>query len=292
MNKILYSYIPYIKENVFYNLLETTDKLECDKSGGNSKCIIVDNYAVLKTGNIPGCGDSFPRMINCLHNLKKKNVNIAQILGYAVTQLGETYTNGTRYDKGYIVQEKAIGSELLYPGILRGKSEQECFNIVIRYLKMLDKIPQQHFDKWVADFKIITDNKIAVDPSKESNFFYDDKNGFSFIDLNFFTDEPLFDKIDSDGTCHHDKFITYTFLPFRALAIRRYNQFFKSSKDIEFAQKVMKEGCDKLVSALMKIGVSMKDIEYSFEKGGMQDYSRMRDLKIKNSEELASDLIK
>ena len=282
MNKILYSYIPYIDEDVFYNLLKKTDNLEYSKSGSNSKCAIIDNFAVLKTGNIPSHDNSFPKMINCLHNLKKENVNVVQILGYAVTRLGDTFDDGARYDKGYIVQEKAKGSELLCPSEFMGKSEQECYDIVIRYLKTLDNIPQQHFDKWVADYKIITDNMVLIDPSKESNFFYDDKNGFSFIDLNFFSKQRLFDKTNSDGTLHHDLFIDYTFLPFRALAFGRYDKYFKTSKDVEFAQKVMRGGYDKMVNALLKIGVTLEDIEYCLEKGGMRN-SRMSSFKTEHN---------
>ena len=91
---------------------------------------------------------------------------------------------------------------------------EQALEILMNYLTMLNNIPQQHYDKWVLDYKKITDSLIRIDPSKESNFFYDNEKGFSFIDLNFFAEKPIFNKVDNDGKKHHAEFILYTILPF------------------------------------------------------------------------------
>jgi len=46
--------------------------------------------------------------------------------------------------------------------------------------------PQIHFDKFVADIIAIVNSGTSIDPAEE-NFFYDDKVGFSFINLTNFS---------------------------------------------------------------------------------------------------------
>lgn len=267
MTDLKYSYTPYINNVVFEELLDRASSANFSKSGGNSKCAIIGNYAVLKTGNIPGHDDSFPRIIETLQDLKENDINVIPILGYGIAKFGEPFYNGSRYDKGYIVQEKAPGQELLFLGALRDKTEEEKHNIVLNYLQTLNSIPQAHFDKWVADYKAITDAKVMVDPSKASNFFYDSEKGFSFIDLNFFTQEPLFDKVDHLGNQHHAEFILYSLTPFKGF-LSEYSYFHKylqTPEEIAFAEQVAVSSYEKNFQALQQLGVTQEDMNYTLE---------------------------
>lgn len=269
MTELKVLHVPYIKQDVFKSLLKQLNDNEFSKAGGNSKCAIIDNFAILKTGNIPGHDDSFAKMIEKLQELKNNGVNVVPVLGYCVTQFGDTSKyNNKRYDKGYIVQEKASGSELLSYGAIRNKTEEEKHDSVLEYLKMLRKIPQEHFDKWVADYKSITDQKVMIDPSKESNFFYDEEKGFSFIDLNFFSEETLFDKVDHNGHKHHASFILYTLTPFKSFLINNglYTNCLKTAKEHAFANQVAAECFEKNLNSLKKIGVTEEDVIYTLNE--------------------------
>ncbi len=270
MSELKHSYTPHIDKVIFDELLKKAESSEFNKGGSNSKCAIIDNYAILRTSNIPGHDDSFTKMINALQDLKKKGVNVVPILGYGIIELGQIYDSGKRYDKGYIVQEKAPGKELLHVrSELKHKSEEECRKIVLDYIKLLDTIPQEHYDKWVSDFKAITDGKVQVDPSKESNFFYDEKKGFCFIDLNFFTSETLFDKVDANGEVTHEEFILYTLTPFRHLFGGVYDKYLKTSEELEFSQNVAAKCLERYFLALTKLGVTERDMEFVCERYNM-----------------------
>lgn len=47
----------------------------------------------------------------------------------------------------------------------------------------MEKIPQEHYNEFVKNIIKLEGNWILIDPSKSSNFFYDSKIGFIFIDL-------------------------------------------------------------------------------------------------------------
>lgn len=225
MENIIESYLPYIDKELFSAILDKVDQLSFNKSGLNSKCSIVGNYAILRTDNIPGHDDSFIRIINSLHELKQKGINVVPILGFGILKKGMPFASGKRFDSGYIIQEKAEGQELLCPNVLRGRTDEDCRVIVKEYLDMLRNAPQEHFNKWLSDFKEIGASNISIDPSKESNFFYDKDKGFSFIDLNFFDD------VKKEDNRHRIDFIQYSFTPF--------NRFFRGNMiDIFKMQKI------------------------------------------------------
>ena len=267
MIELQYSYIPYLSNETFDSLLEHIDAADFHKSGSNSKCAIIDKYAILKTTNIPGHDDSFIQIIKTLHQLKNEDINVVPILGYGIEQTGTPFHNGKRYDKGYIIQEKAPGKELLSPSELRDKTDDEKHDLIVDYLKVLKAIPQEHFDKWITDFKAITDEKVMIDPSKASNFFYDKKKGFSFIDLNFFMPENLFDRVDDNGQQHHAEFILYSLTPFRSL-LGESGPYYKylTPEELTIANKIAIDCFNKNMSALKKVGVTDADIYYCASK--------------------------
>jgi len=255
-------YSPYINEVLCRQLIKSAENSGFDKAGGNSKCAIIDNYAVLKTGNIPGHNNEFVQVIEALQDLRADNVNVVPILGYAIVEEGEPYKSGARYDKGYIIQAKAMGKELLYPAMIRNKTDEEKTSIVGDYLQLLHSIPQEHYDKWVADYKAITDKGIMVDASKESNFFYDENIGFSFIDLNFVA-SPEFNRLDENGEIDRSNFITHTFVPFLRILRGQYDNFYSPQE----LKQIARESFVKNVNALLKLGITKVEIDKAVERG-------------------------
>ena len=52
----------------------------------------------------------------------------------------------------------------------------------------ISKVPQKHFDKFIRDIIVLLNNDILIDFNAKSNFFYDETEGFQFIDLDSHTD--------------------------------------------------------------------------------------------------------
>jgi hypothetical protein len=189
----------YIDEKTAQSLISQAEQMtEHTKRGGNSKAFLIDGYAVLKTGNIPLFdADKFPAgqvpydiVIAKLQELKEQGVNVVPILGYSydperISRYGNTEGGGHRfaYGKGYVIQPKADGIEMWDRNLMKEKE------YVMKRTQTFADAPQEHFDKFAADYRDITDAGIMIDPSKKSNFFYDKQKGFSFIDMNFMMDE-------------------------------------------------------------------------------------------------------
>lgn len=49
----------------------------------------------------------------------------------------------------------------------------------------IDEIPQEHFNEFVNNVFKLRKKGLKIDPSKKSNFFYDESLGFSLIDLDY-----------------------------------------------------------------------------------------------------------
>lgn len=265
MENFKFLHTPYINEIVFNELVSTANSSGFTKGGSNSKCAIVNNYAVLKNSNIPGHDDSYKNLIETLHNLSQAGVGAVPILGYGITHQGKPFRNGERYDSGFVVQEKASGKELLYRGYLSKLTPEQQKEEVLNYLNLLNNVPQEHFTKWVNDLKTITDSQIAVDPSKTSNFFYDKDKGFSFVDLSFLTQEKLFEKQDSNGQTHHSEFIYYSFTPFRDLFNCSFNKIL-TEEEQSFSDAVLESCFNKTVEGLQEVGVTQEDIDFTIQR--------------------------
>lgn len=92
--------------------------------------------------------------------------------------------------------EKAFGSEL-YKSWIKSVditsneriTEQfgEYLNVLNEYIALLRKlanISQEHIDDFISGYLMLQQNaELMVDPSKPTNFFYDEEKGFTFIDL-------------------------------------------------------------------------------------------------------------
>ncbi|MBE5738985.1 MAG: hypothetical protein E7354_04590 [Clostridiales bacterium] len=236
-------------------------------SGSNSKCFISGDYAVLKTSNIEGHTHNFDEIIEDLNDLSNNGVNVVRILGYAITEYGKPYYNGHRYDSGFIVQEKAPGRELLDPHKVPvsfdpARNNPENRQYVLDYCTMLREAPQEHFDKFMSDLRKITDRKIMVDPSKLTNFFYDPEKGFSFIDLNFRTQEKLFDVADIECNQTHRPFLHTAFAMIKEFPLEDYNTGtpLYAPEEAEHIKTSMCLTFEKLSAAANKIGILPEDI--------------------------------
>ena len=262
---------PYISKEEIDRLLEiATNNPMYTKSGGNNKCFVIDDYAVLKTSNIEGHTENFDKIIEDIYELKNMGVNVTPILGYAIVQYGTPYYNGARYDSGFIIQERAKGQELLnYHDTPRSSSTntQENRDKVLNYCQMLYNAPQEHFDKFVADYKMITDKKISIDASKLTNFFYDHDKGFSFIDMNFYSNENEFDKLDVEGNSSHRLFICHILSLTNRIPLQSYEGIpYYSPEECEFIKMSMCSVVQKMQQSLLKIGVSEQDIQNVFKE--------------------------
>lgn len=81
----------------------------------------------------------------------------------------------------YKVMEKAAGVEV-------DKLSEE----------QVAEIPQEHYDQFVEDIASLDSKGLQIDPSKKSNFFYDNQQGFSIIDLaDFHPYRPSEDKLNN-----------------------------------------------------------------------------------------------
>lgn len=67
-------------------------------------------------------------------------------------------------------------------------SNIDAYNYILKRTSDISKIPQKHFDKFISDIIILCDNDILIDFNGKSNFFYEENEGFQFIDLDSHTD--------------------------------------------------------------------------------------------------------
>lgn len=68
----------------------------------------------------------------------------------------------------------------------------------------VQNIPQEHYNQYIHDIKILESQGIKIDPSKASNFFYSKNTWFHFIDLDIFDETPnrsMFD-MESNFNAH------------------------------------------------------------------------------------------
>ncbi|MDR0446737.1 MAG: hypothetical protein LBH17_06920, partial [Oscillospiraceae bacterium] len=124
--------------------------------------------------------------------LKEQGVAVVPILGYCFEPESE---NGS----GYIIQLRAKGEELYDDAIMKEyyvskdnlaylSSDTDAKKYVISRTELISKVPQDHFDKFINDIIVLLNNDILIDFNGKSNFFYDDTEGFQFIDLDSHTD--------------------------------------------------------------------------------------------------------
>lgn len=168
-----------IDRDIVQQMIAATEKMTHEKTGDNgfqaTKVFLFDEYAALKMQNMNFRNVTtedanlkhLERLAGTLLELQADGVNVIPIMAFRCE-------NGN----GYIVQQRAKGTELYD----RHKTNEKSY--VIERVKLLSNAPQEHFNKFVADAIRIIVAGVIVDFAGKDNFFYDEKVGFQFIDLN------------------------------------------------------------------------------------------------------------
>lgn len=181
MSKIIYSK-GLGKLNLLYLINNSNQQNVGTKKG--VPCYIVDDYAIIKS--TIECSDyaTQENIIDKVYRLADSGVNVVKIYGYVSDENTKRAVGKASYCQCHFVMDRASGAEL-YKGVTYGygHTEPEDVESLLSYMDMLADIPQEHYDKYVADYLAITRAGVAVDPSKKGNFFYDPEKGFIFIDV-------------------------------------------------------------------------------------------------------------
>lgn len=168
-----------IERDTAQQMIAATKNLANDKSGDNAfqstKVFLFDEYAVLKMQNITfrNVATKDPdlkhleRLGRTLLALQTEGINVVPILAFQSE-------NGN----GYIIQQRAKGAELY------DRNKMSDKNYILERVEFLSNMPQEHFDKFVTDTIKIIDTGVLIDFVGKDNFFYHEKIGFQFIDLN------------------------------------------------------------------------------------------------------------
>lgn len=180
----------YSKDMNKISLVYLISKIEKSKNVSANKrtpCYFVEDYAIIKSSIKCSDYDAQESAIKKVSKLFDDGVNVTKIYGYLCDEdTKETFSNGDAYATSWFVMDKAKGLPL-YGGInYRSYLEEDQtdeLNKMLDYIQKLSNAPQSYFDKYVSDYLSIVKSGVMVDPSKKSNFFYDEKLGFSFIDL-------------------------------------------------------------------------------------------------------------
>lgn len=191
-----------IDRGVARNLINLIQNMKPAKRGIDRCAYLFDEYAVLSTRrlklrNVDVRDDNllyFDDIIEKLARLHKRGVHVVPILGYC-------YDSETADGSGYIFQKRAPGHELyddaaicIYEAWTQNKSEIylksdiDPKEHILTRTHTIANAPQKHFDKFIKDIRAILSCDILIDFQGKSNFFYDEKEGFYFIDLDSHTD--------------------------------------------------------------------------------------------------------
>lgn len=189
------------------DLINRIQSMKPARRGIDRCAYLFDEYAVLSTRrlklrNVIFRDDSllyFDDIIEKLSQLHARGVHTVPILGYC-------YDSETPDGKGYIFQQRATGHELyddtvicVYEVWAQNKNEiylkdgvdskaVDPGEYILTRTHTIANAPQKHFDKFIQDIRAILSCNILIDFQGKSNFFYDENEGFYFIDLDAHTD--------------------------------------------------------------------------------------------------------
>lgn len=189
-----------------HSLLDQVKTMKSTKRGIDRHAFLIGDYAVLSTNrlklrNVETRDEDlayFHEIIETLAHLDRRGVSVVPILGYC-------YEPDSQDGKGYIFQRRARGAELYDDAVLTkfqvwaqanpdsvylsaSFSSDAAAEYLLTRTHEISQVPQVHFDKFIADMICILNKDILVDCNGKSNFFYDRKAGFQFIDLDAHND--------------------------------------------------------------------------------------------------------
>lgn len=178
-----------MNEQLINHIIELSHEQESNSHGGNKKCFLINDYALLKQKFTT---DEIEKTMQITEKLEKKGVNIARTLGFKVLKQNIQYWNADKdvlVSEGYVLQQRAKGTPLLD----RTNWNAENQRYQIDYLKQLDSMSkegQNFFDQFVKDWIEIQEAGMQIDPSKPGNFIYEQGKGITFIDLGLLDQKP------------------------------------------------------------------------------------------------------
>lgn len=278
----------YINPEKARKLLSQTKKMKATKNGVDSHVYLIDKYAILTTSqiklrNIETRDDDlayFDELIGTLMNLYKQGVKVVPILGYC-------YNPDSDEGDGYIFQKRAMGEELYDDAVMTAfsvwahkypeqskhlSSDANPDEYIMSRTNYISKAPQKHFDKFISDMIVILNNDIIIDFYGKSNFFYDNIEGFQYIDLDSHTDYKyglVKEKPDSKKIvsfrgfmpCHFTGETKY--LPFAIKEDVIFRLGKNKLRQLKIDNKTIFEKCK---AAILSNGVSKKQLEESLKK--------------------------
>lgn len=171
-----------MSERLIENIIQIAQQQESNAHGGNKKCYLIDNYALLSQKFTT---EEIEKMIQITQELERKGVNIARVLDYQIIEQnvqGWDTGKNVLVSEGYVLQQRAIGEPLLD----RTNWNAEGKKYQIDYLKQMDSIAQEgqeFFNNYVRGWMEIQKAGIRIDPSKTGNFIYEKGKDITFIDL-------------------------------------------------------------------------------------------------------------
>lgn len=171
-----------MSDRLIEDIIQIAKQQESNAHGGNKKCYLIDNYALLSQKFTT---DEIEKIILIGKELEKNGVNVAKTLDYEIIEQNvEGWDSGKNVlvSEGYVLQQRAIGEPLLD----RTNWNEEGKKYQIDYLKQIDSIAQEvqeFFNNYVRGWMEIQKAGIRIDPSKTGNYIYEKGKDITFIDL-------------------------------------------------------------------------------------------------------------
>ena len=223
-------------------LISIAEQSEFDARGGNKKCFLIGDYALLQ-GSINE--DKMKVLIELGSDLKNRGINIARTLDYRILD-GQN---------GYSLQEKAVGTPLhnmVHYSVRKGSEqfdiEQKSYS---DRLNSLTQENQEFYNKFVQDWVELQKAGISIDPSKTANFFYEKGKGITFIDLDNITEDAKDYPIET--MCYEMASVL--------IASGKYFKF-ASNQDIkETVDNNIAKIFGKFAKAMESIGMNLEDVK-------------------------------
>jgi hypothetical protein len=185
-----------------YDLIDRVKDMTPKHSGVDRRAYLFTDYAVLSTNrlklrNVDVLDNDLRYLddiIERLASLSAAGINVVPILGYC-------YEPESANGNGFLFMRRAKGAELYDDAIICRyeawtqdgdkaylTSNSDAAEYIVRRTHEVSHIPQEHFNKFISDIMTILRSDILIDFQGKSNFFYDETEGFQFIDLDSHTD--------------------------------------------------------------------------------------------------------
>lgn len=185
-----------------HGLLDRVKDMTPGHRGIDRRAYLFDDYAVLSTSrlklrNVDVRDDDLrylDALIEQLADLRKSGINVVPVLGYC-------YEPASADGDGFLFMRRAKGAELYDDAIVCRyeawtqdqddvylTGDADAAEYIVTRTREIARIPQEHFNKFISDIMTVLRNDILIDFQGKSNFFYDETEGFQFIDLDSHTD--------------------------------------------------------------------------------------------------------